>query len=199
MKKLLATLALFLPLVSFANTTATLQLAYYRLDVNLSNQYDGPFKDEGVKGLAGENRNGIIQESGMFKSLDPNNQNKDAAGSVALVHSDNPLTTEKLINESLGWLLNNELTVTQCPNYQFQHFKPTCFIRQLRNEVRDVSFIVYSAISPDGYDAIVVVGLVGQPVSDGFDYRTIKSSSYGSANAIYYDLLQGIRLTLLPK
>lgn len=197
MKKLLATLFLLLPLVSFANTTATLQLANYRLDVNLPNQYDGPFKDEGIRGLAGESRNGIVQESAIFKSLTPDNQNKDAAGSVILIHSSHSLNTEILINESLGWLLDQDIKVTQCPNYQFQNFTPTCFVRQLNNQARDVAFVVYSAISQNKKDAIVIVGLVGQSSSYDFDYRTIKSSAYRSANLIFQDLLNSITLNTI--
>ena len=199
MKKIVATLCLCFPLFATAQGVqrSNLQTNNYSLNISLSNEYDGPYKDEGVKGISEENRNGIYQQAGMFKSISASNQNKDAAGSAFLINSTTPLNSELLINETLGWLLKDDLQVTQCPNFRFQNFVPTCYVRNLRNEVRDVSFVVYSAISPNGQDAIVLVGLVGQPVSDGFDYRTIKKSAFSSANAIYYDLLKSVNLVPL--
>lgn len=194
MKKFLALLILACPLFAWADTL--LETPNYSLNIHLNNEYDGPYKDEGVKGLSQENRDDIYQQAGMFKSLSIKNENKDAAGSIFLVHSKKTITADILMSETLGWLIKDDLKTTPCPNYRFLDFAPTCYIRTLKNEVRDVSFIVYSGINTFGTDAIVLVALTGQTTDYGYDYRTIKNSTYTSANVIYYDLLNSVKINI---
>lgn len=192
MKKTLSALILSMPLLCFAN--GIVQTPGYALEVKLGNNYSGPMKDENKAGVAEEYRDGFYQQTGFFHSLLPQYQNKDAVAGAIMVTSQSPITPSLLISETLGWLMDSDLKPIPCPSIKFADFTPSCYIRTLKNEVRDSTFIVYAAISSNQYDGLVLLSLVGQNTNYNYDYRTVSEPSYKSATTIFDNLIHSVRL-----
>ncbi len=192
MKKIVSALTLSMPLLSFAN--GIVQTPGYALEVTLGNNYSGPMKDDIKPGISEEYRNGFYQQIAFFHPKLPQYQNKDALAGAIMVTSQSQITTPLLISETLGWLMDSDLKPIPCPSIKFADFTPTCYIRTLKNEVRDATFIVYSAISSNQYDGFVLLSLVGQKTNYNYDYRTISEPSYKSATTIFDNLIHSVKL-----
>lgn len=192
MKKIVSALILSMPLLSFAN--GIVQTPGYALEVTLGNNYSGPMKDDIKPGISEEYRNGFYQQIAFFHPKLPQYNHKDAVAGAMIVTSQSKITPSLLMSETLGWLMDSSIKTIPCPSIKFSDFTPNCYIKTLNNEVRDSTFIIYSAISSNQYDGIILFSLVGQSTNYNYDYRTVSEPSYKSATTIFDNLIHSVKL-----